>query len=305
MNVQTTVVFADLFGSTGVFESLGNDQATEAVTQATNWVADKFTANGGRVVKFLGDGVLATFEQSPEAIAAVVDIQRSYQLRLANLPPQLYMPLRIGVVRGDVVRVDDDCYGDAVNIASRLSEITGPHQIWVNDKAIENIPQRNDVHFRWLGPIAIRGRSEPCTVYQIEWQEEQNSEYFTIQSPVNLPSQLKNGDALGGQIVLSYNDKHQTFHSFEMPIHLGRVRHLEFVVNDPRVSRTHARIEWRNGSFMLIDESSYGSWVRFAGSSADLMLRRDECVLHGKGEIALGTAFTDAAAPLVSFVVKN
>ncbi|HSN79923.1 MAG TPA: adenylate/guanylate cyclase domain-containing protein, partial [Rhodoferax sp.] len=46
MNVQTTVVFADLFGSTGVFESLGNAKATEAVTQATNWVADKFTANG-------------------------------------------------------------------------------------------------------------------------------------------------------------------------------------------------------------------------------------------------------------------
>lgn len=304
MNVQTTVVFADLFGSTGVFESLGNAKATEAVTQATNWVADKFTVNGGRVIKLLGDGVLATFENSSDAITAVVDIQRSHQLRLANLPPQLYMPLRIGVVRGDVVLVADDCYGDAVNMAARLSEITGPHQIWVNDKAIENTPALNDVQFRLLGPIAIRGRSEPCTVFQIEWQEVQNSEYLTIQNPVSLSSQVKSGDVLGGRIDFSYKDRRQTFHSFEMPIHMGRVRSVDFVVNDLRVSRTHARIEWRKGSFLLVDESSYGSWVRFAGSGADLMLRRDECVLHGEGQIALGTPFTDPTAPIVSFVLS-
>jgi adenylate cyclase len=301
MNMQTTVVFADLFGSTGVFESLGNARATLAVTQATHWVADKFTANGGRVIKLLGDGVLATFENSTDAITAVVDIQRSHQLRLATLPLQLYMPLRIGVVRGDVVLVADDCYGDAVNMASRLSEITGPHQIWVNERAIENMPVLQDVQYRLLGPIAIRGRTEACTVFQIEWREEENSEYYTIQNPVSMTARAMSGDVLGGRIDLSYKDRHQIFHSFEMPIHIGRVHSVDFVVNDPRVSRTHARIDWRNGSFLLVDESSYGSWVRFARSGSDLMLRRDECALHGQGEIALGTPFTDPTAPVVSF----
>lgn len=304
MAVHSTVVFADLFGSTGVFESLGNSKATEAVTQATNWVAEKITSNGGKVVKLLGDGVLATFKKSPDAIAAVVDIQRCYQLRLASLPPQLYMPLRIGVVRGDVVLVDDDCYGDAVNTASRLSELTGPHQIWVNDKAIEKSPKLSDVHFRFLGPIAIRGRSEPCNVYQIEWQEDQNSDYFTVQAPVNAASEKADIDALGGQIELMHNDNRHKFQAFELPIHIGRFRKVDFVVNDPRVSRTHASIGWRNGSFLLVDESSYGSWVRFAGSGADLMLRRDECVLHGQGQIALGTSFGDPSAPIISFVVR-
>lgn len=304
MGVHTTVVFADLFGSTGVFESLGNAKATEAITQATNWVAEKITAKGGKVVKLLGDGVLATFKKSPDAIAAVVEIQRSNQIRLAGLPPQLYMPLRIGVVCGDVVLVDDDCYGDAVNTASRLSELTGPHQIWVNEKAIEKSPKSSDVHFRFLGPIAIRGRSEPCDVYQIEWQEDQNSEYFTVQAPVNPSSQAPFVDALGGQIELTFNEHRQTFQAFELPIHIGRFRKVDFIVNDPRVSRTHARIEWRNGSFMMVDESSYGSWVRFAGSGADLMLRRDECVLHGQGQIALGTSFVDPSAPVISFVVR-
>lgn len=304
MGVHTTVVFADLFGSTGVFETLGNAKATDAVTQATNWVAEKFAAKGGKVVKLLGDGVLATFKKSQDAIAAVVEIQRSYQHRLASLSPQLYMPLRIGVVRGSVVVVDDDCYGDAVNTASRLSELAGPHQIWVNDKTIENSPKLNDVHFRFLGPIAIRGRTEPCNVYQIEWQEDQNSEYFTVQAPVNVISTNPFVDALGGQIELTHHESQQTFQAFELPIHIGRFRKVDFIVNDPRVSRTHAKIEWRNGSFMMVDESSYGSWVRFAGSGTDLMLRRDECVLHGHGQIALGTSFIDPSAPVISFVVR-
>ncbi len=304
MAVHSTVVFADLFGSTGVFESLGNAKATEAVTQITNWVGQKITAHGGRVVKLLGDGVLATFKENPDALAAVVEIQRSYQSRLAALPPRLYMPLRIGVVCGEVVLLDDDCYGDAVNTASRLCELTGPHQIWVNDKVIENTPKLNGVHFRFLGPIAIRGRLEPCNVYQIEWQENQNSEYFTVQALTDPGSGSLLMDALGGQIELTHNGYQQTFQAFDLPIHIGRFRKVDFVVNDPRVSRTHASIEWRNGSFTLVDESSYGSWVRFAGSGTDLMLRRDECVLHGQGEIALGTPFSDPRAPVVGFSVR-
>ena len=136
MGVQSTVVFADLFGSTGVFEALGNAKATEAVTRITAWVAQKFNSHGGRVVKFLGDGVLATFEDNTTALVAVVDMQRSYKTLLSHMPSNNYMPLRIGVARGDVEVVDDDCYGDAVNIAARLSELTGPHQIWANSAAI-------------------------------------------------------------------------------------------------------------------------------------------------------------------------
>jgi len=99
------------------------------------------------------------------------------------------------------------------------------------------------------------------------------------------------------------NEK-MTFKSFELPIHIGRLRRAEFVVDDPRVSRSHARIDWRNGSMMLVDLSSYGCWVRFAGGASDVLLRREECVLHGRGQIALGSSFADLSAPIVTFSVS-
>ncbi len=303
MGIQSTVVFVDLFGSTGVFESLGNVKATEAVTTATNWVAEKITHSSGRVVKFLGDGVLSIFQNSADAVLAVVEIQRAYQSRFACLDSALYMPLRIGVVRGDVEIIEDDCYGDAVNIAARLSDLTGPNQIWVNSTALENCPELGHVHFRSLGPISLKGRLEPCLVYQIEWQEDISSEFFTVPASIQSIFNPTDADALGGQIELSWIDNHKIFNSFDMPIQIGRSRDVQFVVNDPRVSRTHARIDWRNGSVVLVDISSFGCWVRFSGEGPGVMLRREECVLHGKGEIALGTPFSDFMATVVAFSV--
>ena len=74
MSVRTTVVFTDLIGSTGVFEAVGNLKATEVVTRLTGWIGEVCVAYGGRVVKTMGDGVLAVFPEGPEAIEAVVEM---------------------------------------------------------------------------------------------------------------------------------------------------------------------------------------------------------------------------------------
>lgn len=304
MGEHTTVVFADLFGSTSVFEALGNAKATLAVTQITTWIAAVVESHGGRVVKMLGDGVLALFADSGSAINAVVEIQRRHQKRMTLVPPSQRMPIRIGVASGDVELLAGDCYGDAVNIAARLSDLSGAHQIWANSAALDSAAEAEGVRFRVLGPINIRGRAEPCTVYQVDWQEDVSSDFLTMQAETDPQFDVTQTDVLGGQIELTWLDTCKTFQSFELPIHIGRMHQAELVVNDPRVSRTHARIDWRNGSVMLVDLSSYGCWVRFSGGGSDLLLRREECVLHGSGEIALGTSFADLSAPTVHFSVS-
>lgn len=158
---------------------------------------------------------------------------------------------------------------------------------------------------RLLGPISIRGRAEPCTVSQIEWHEDITSDFLTMQADLDQVDLLGGPhDALGREIELSWLVTSQRFKSFELPIQLGRGRDADFVVNDPRVSRIHARLEWRNGSVVFVDVSSYGSWIRFSGTTgSDVLLRREECVLHGKGELALGASFADPSVPTVSFSI--
>ena len=302
--VQTTVVFADLIGSTGIFEATGNAKATLAVTQLTRWMCDVFVAHGGQVIKTLGDGVLATFPDNASAIDAVVEMQRSHQKRIVKTQASLRMPIRIGVASGLVELVSGDCYGDAVNVAARLSDLSGPHQIWASNSVINSIDEPERVRFRPLGPISIRGRAEPCSVSQVEWHYEEGSDFLTMQAELDPSHPGAGGDVLGRQIELRWLDATKTFKSFDLPVHIGRVRHVDFVVNDPRVSREHARIDWRNGSVVLVDISTYGSCVRFSGAGADLLLRREECVLHGRGEIALAASFADVSVPTVAFSVS-
>ena len=303
MSDQTTVMFADLMGSTGVFETIGSARGSRVVTGLTQWMGDIVAAHRGRVVKTLGDGVLAVFPHAPDAISAVVEMQRSHQKRIASSSAGTRMPIRIGVARGEVEFVDGDCYGDAVNVASRLSDLTGPHQIWANNLSLEHSVESDGVRFRPLGPITIRGRVEPCQVFQVEWHVDVSSDFLTMQATLAPAEEQLERDLLGGEIELQWLDQRKRFRSHELPIHIGRVSQAEFVVNDPRVSRTHARIDWRNGSILLVDVSSYGSWVRFSGGGADLLLRREECVLHGKGEIALGASFSDLSVPTLMFSV--
>jgi class 3 adenylate cyclase len=304
MGVPATVVFTDLHGSTAVFEAMGNVLATETITRITSGIARRFEDTNGRVIKTLGDGVLALFPDGESAVKAVVELQREHFKRMLRASDETAMPIRIGLASGDVEMVDNDCYGDAVNVASRLCDLCGPNQIWADAASLHEVSEGHGVTFRILGPIHIRGRAEPCTVYQIEWREEDTSEFLTMQGEVDRLLAQRDSDVLGREVELTWLDTSKRFKSFELPVHIGRVRNVEFAVNDPRVSRTHARLEWRNGSVVLVDLSSYGSWVRFAGASgADILLRREECVLHGEGELALGAPFSDVSVPTVRFNV--
>jgi len=79
------------------------------------------------------------------------------------------------------------------------------------------------------------------------------------------------------------------------------VPEAQFVVSDPRVSRLHARLDARSGSLVLEDTSSYGTWVRFEGADHAVALRRQECLLHINGEIAMGAPFGDIGTPTIAF----
>jgi hypothetical protein len=260
-------------------------------------------ARDGQVIKTLGDGVLTVFSDATVAVNAVVELQRQHQMNLLQQPLAEHLPIRVGVATGEVEIVNGDCYGDAVNVASRLSDLAGPHEIWVESPDLDYSSRANGIRYRPLGPISVRGRMEPCNVYQVEWHEDQSTDFITMQGDMDL-SKVARADALGQEIHLIWGDQNRVFRAFELPAHIGRIRHCEFVVPDPRVSRTHARLEWRHGRIMIVDMSSYGTWIRFMGARSELLLRREECVLYGRGEIALGASFADTTAPIVSFEVN-
>lgn len=303
MSVLSTMVFADISGSTALYEALGNERATEAVTQVTQWIGDTIEAHGGRVVKKLGDGVLGVFGDASSAVSAMATMLRQHKVRLDRWPHPLRMEIRVGVASGEVVDVDGDCYGDAVNVASRLCERAGPAEIWATETTVRLAGTAPDVWYRKLGMMDIRGKAELLMLYHVEWREDEAPDSLTMQAA--LVSNFAPVDSILGQIQFSWHGVDRTFTSSDAPVMVGRAEHAQLRINDPRVSRLHARIDWRNSGFVLTDMSSFGTWVRFEGSDSPVRLRRDACILHGAGHIALGVSFNEPSAPVMSFHVAG
>lgn len=296
---ELTIAFVDLTGSVSVFETLGDDRATKAVTKLTQWIGSVGLENGGKVVKMLGDGVLLSFTNNPMGVETMTQIQQQHAQRVAQWPNRLKLMMQVGMARGQVIQVDGDCFGDAVNVASRLSDLAGPEQILVTEAVIRKLGPRNGVRSRSLGPMRIKGRVEPCEVFRIEWQTEMLSEFLTL--PADLHQLGMRTESVFGGIELGWLDASHAFNLTDLPLKIGRVPEADFVVNDPRVSRLHASIDIRSGNYVLEDISSYGTWVRFDGAENAISLRRQECLLHSDGEIAMGAPFNDFSAPTVSF----
>jgi len=293
-----TIVFADVVGSTGLFQSLGNSEAAALMTQALALMGRTFKTAGGEVVKTLGDGILATFEFNVAALNACIEIQRAFAAGAVSGSGGIKqkLPLKIGLARGVVVLAPGDCFGDAVNAASRLSDSAGAGQILINDPVMEGLPLELLARLRSLGAIFLRGYDIPVPVHQVEWEA-------TVDLGQTMPQVQSRIDYTSQKLTLSWLDYTADYTAEQMPVVIGRTHGADFLVNDLRVSRQHARVDWRGSYFMLTDLSSNGTWVRYTGNDTTLALRRNECVLHGQGEIALGARPSDPTAPTVFFQI--
>lgn len=304
--MPTTVAFADLSGSTALFESMGNARATEIITQITQWIGDMAVREGGRVVKTLGDGVLLRFDDAALAVHTAAQLQRHHHEHLATVAHRLQLQLRVGMDSGPVVDVEGDCYGEAVNIAARLCERAGPGEIWATEGTLTRAAQVPRVRYHRLGTLSIRGKAERMVLYRVDWADAGPGEPTdAVTQQAQLVSQFATVEALAGRIELTWPGGARSFGGMEMPVLMGRATEQQVSISDPHVSRQHARIDWRGTAFTLTDTSSFGTWLWFDGSDAPVVLRRDTCILHGRGRISLGAAFGAAQVPVVRFAVTG
>ncbi len=296
---MTTVVFADLVGSTGIFERLGDETAGRFVTQLTSALSRTFEQHRGRVVKLLGDGLFVVFPAQSDAIEACIAIQNRLQDKPVfpggNAPA---VQMQMGVEAGEVVEIDGDCYGDAVNSAARLADLAGAQQILTTQRVRDALPPSQQAQLRSLGPMYLRGKSEVTDVFRVDWQPERDTD-----ATVMGVSMFKPGKA--GALELSALGRILRLEPTGEKLTLGRAATTSLAVNDARVSRVHATVEWRAGNFILSDASSFGTWVYVGNQSEPVVLRRTECHLVGQGQIVLGCERNAETPPLVVFSVKG
>ncbi len=297
--VERTILFADLRGSTSLYESMGNAEATSVVTQSVALLARIVESMGGQVVKTLGDGLMAMFILPKAALAAAEEMHDSME-RIGGPGSSLPQPLKVQVAlaSGEVVQMSGDVFGDAVNVAARLLDHAGDNETLLTSVVLAGLPPAQRERFRSLDRMQLRGRVEPVHVFLLEAQRNPGDTAATAFGDM-LPSPEPEG------IRLVWTSQNRVYSGTDLPVVLGRSPQVTYCIDDTRVSRSHARIDWHGGTFQLTDLSYNGTYVRFDHDPEVISLRRGTCTLHGSGLIGLGTPPTEADGPCVRFEVMK
>jgi TolB-like protein/class 3 adenylate cyclase/Tfp pilus assembly protein PilF len=124
-------------------------------------------AHGGRIVKTTGDGLLAEFGSSVDALRCALETQAGLRERNAGLAPNSRIELRLGIHQGDIVVEEGDIFGDGVNIAARLEGLADPGGICVSARVQEDAAGKLDVAFRDLGEQQLKNIARPVRTYAV------------------------------------------------------------------------------------------------------------------------------------------
>lgn len=276
------LVFADVSGSTQLYEKLGDSQALATIDTCIGCMARATALNRGRVVKTIGDEVMAVFDSAAQGMQAASDMQQ----RIDELPPPapgVKLAIRVGLHFGQALLENNDVFGDTVNVAARMAGFAKAGQIITTAETVALLPGLLQQSCREIDTLAVKGKAENVAICEVLWQE---SAELTMMSPRLAPLALP-----AQQITLRHGTTALILDSARLTASLGRDLASDIVIRDPRASRSHARVERRRDKFVLVDMSSNGTFVTFRGE-AEFVLKREETILRGSGRIVFGHAWS-------------
>ena len=159
-------MFTDMVGSTEMTERLGDRRATELVRAHDAIVRRCLKHSGGREIKHTGDGIMASFASTPEAIGCATAIQQQFlRFNDGNSEP---IHIRIGLDCGEPVEDSDDLFGSTVQLAARLCSAASADQIFVSEN-IRREYGHQDI-FEMTERLSLKGFTSPVTAFACVWK---------------------------------------------------------------------------------------------------------------------------------------
>ncbi|KAA3645775.1 MAG: FHA domain-containing protein [Proteobacteria bacterium] len=294
---ELCILFADVADSTALFDQYGDDLARAGIANVLNELLEDVHHCSGYLVKTIGDEIMCTFESAKDAIEAAVMMQN----RLINRSPDEDIPhihIRIGLHCGEVIVEKDDVFGDAVNVAARMTSFAKKHQIITNQDTLRHCQANQLPMFRSLGAIEVKGKAKAIEMVEILWQQDK-SKLTRVTSTLDIKLPFEQGE-----IRMNINGKQYRLNVETPHLSIGRADDCDIQVKLLRTSRYHGEFDFKSGNFKYTDNSTNGSWVQ-QKNTTPVRIHRDSFLLQGEGWIAFGQMdFTEQHKLLHYKVIK-
>ena len=287
------ILFADVSGSTSLYEKLGDQRALGAIESVLSELRKSIAFQRGRVVKTIGDEVMAVFETADAAMQAACDMQN----RVAAIAPidKVRLAIRVGFHFGPAIEEKGDFFGDAVNTAARMAGLAKGGQVISSGPTVDALSPLLRASTRELDAMPVKGKQDEIRIFEVIWQDSDDLTALAARDP--------SAGMREPTLTLTYCEQILTLGAARPSASLGREVTNDLAIIDKMASRMHCRIEYRRRKFFLVDQSTNGTYVTVEGD-AEIVLKREQLLLRGRGVISLGASSAAAGASTVAFVLS-
>ena len=282
-DLEVAIVFADVVGSTQLYDEFGDTKASETVAVCLDVMKDATHQFDGTVIKTIGDEVMSTFASVDEAMSAAVMMQAQITAQ-SKKEGSIPVSIRIGCHYGPVVQEQNDIFGAAVHTANRMTSQAKARQIVLSGESVDELGPDLKKQTRQIDVASVRGKIDEVALYEFLW----NPEEATSMLPT-IEWENRARKAMASKLVLSFRDRTIEINDQNKNINIGRADDNDLVVKGNLISRIHAKLEMRRGKFVLIDQSTNGTFLQNV-QGEELFVRRDSTEIDGEGTIGLGRA---------------
>lgn len=283
---QLAIMFADVCGSTKLYETIGDVKARETIARCISLMTEATVRNRGTLIKTIGDEVMVTFDNVDDAAQAASEMQENITDGL--VVDGRNIQIRVGFHFGPALLDKGDVFGDAVNVAARMAGQAKAGQVLTTSASVERLGPLWEDSVRQIDRAAVKGKKDEIDVFELLWQREDVTRMATVSWGAQDTVQKC-------RLILEYQGKTIEVNEDRPTVVMGRADQNDLVVKHNLISRLHARVEYRKGNFILTDQSINGTYV-IGADGQENFVRRDNVPIRGKGVIGLGQAL-DAGSP--------
>jgi hypothetical protein len=275
-----------------LYDTIGDTKARNTIAECISLMTKATERHNGRLIKTIGDEVMTTFENVDDAAHAASEMQENITQDL--VVDGRNIEIRTGFHFGPAIIEMDDVFGDAVNIAARMAGQAKAGQILTTASTVARLSDMFET--RQIDRAHVKGKRNEIDVCEIIWQREDVTRMVASQSWTR-PAEVS-------CLVLEYRDQKIEVGEKHPAIVMGRSDQNDLVIKHNLVSRMHARIEYRRGNFILIDQSINGTYI-VMNDGKETLVRRDNVPIRGKGVIGLGQSLDDGSPEAIHFTYSE
>ncbi len=281
---QAVILFADVAGSTQMYEKLGDQVAFSCISESLNRIALHVEQFNGRVIEIIGDEAMVLFDTPTDAVQASIAIQQSFFSH--PVVDSIFTQVRIGFHMGPVNITGDRVYGDTINVAARVVALCDADCIVATIETLE-AADIGPMKTRPYQTTRVKGKTEALVLSEVVLDAEDATALMGR-------THFKVLRQTGVRLQLTYNDQRWVVEPDQSSFTLGRAMDCDLVVESSEASRKHASFEFNSGEVELRDHSTNGSYI-YEGEGdtiSDVLLvtrlHRAKQALRGSGQISFG-----------------